>query len=292
MTMLVGAAIGAVLTLATVRASRSDARRLAIESGALRRSIIELSLFGHTTNQREMTIWFVHPGPRDATAIFACPFAIHNSGDKSTGELLVTITAPKGMIASDDVLDFEVIPAVLTTDMRRSVATYENLCQSSYVIPSLGPGATALIEEAFWLEVNQGIPGAADVKLKDGVPLRVKYAVNMKYVMSVRVSSQEASPLIAKFGVNCILEDDSRKVPEGVTATDLQDVVKKFNAMPRRDRMSHRLVTAKGLCITFDVDGVIEGNGRKVMIMKRSGTIRIADVMSIIGPGEAAPRTP
>ena len=280
-TMFVGAVIGALLTLAAVRTSRNDARRLAIESGALRMPKIDVSLFGHAIKQDGITIWFVHPGPSDATAIFSCPLVIHNSGDRATGELLVTITGPKGMIAPADVIGFEAAPAVLATEMRRSVATHGNFCQSSYVVPSLAPTTGAQIEEAFWLQPNQEIPGVADVRTKDGVAMRVQYALNMKCIVSVLVSSQEAAPLILKVGVKCILKDDSGKIPTGITATYLQDVIKKFNGMPRRDRLSHRLVTKKGLCVTFDVDRVIQGKKSKVILMNRVGTMRSADTLSI-----------
>ena len=197
---LSSAGLGALAGWAVASSTNRAARKLAEESGVLRRSKVHLSFLGVNPEQsgtRPSEWCLLHPEQSGEIAFYPLRFEIGNRGDVASEGSVLLVQASQFCIP-----DPRKLPVHFDKRIKRSVVDLRGFKQISYELPTLFPGSAVAVTDIFTIEPTM-MDLSVPVTLKDGAA-RLSVEIQITYPFSATLLLTDAPSIQLAFELHCI----------------------------------------------------------------------------------------
>lgn len=200
------------------RAQMAQARRLAEESGALKRPELTLQVLRkHALPQSEdHQQWlFIHPGPADRHALFPMEFVVINEGDATADNVELIVKTPRNVYPASlgKLLNIETLPRVPSKEIKRYVDEWGNYTMITYIIPPIDPLSAFSVWEVIPLQDLFGISVPVEAATKDGIHIRATVQTLVTIPIEISLKMRDHPPLEVSISVSAI---GANSVKQGV----------------------------------------------------------------------------
>lgn len=205
--IIIGAFIGAVFTWWSI----SQSRRLAVESGALKKAapsiyFLKKDLFKNPIESIE----FVLLCPKDAElSVFPLSFQVANEGDAPLDSPVFTIQGSIDCVKDvpADVLRKKIVPAVMAESYKRATVNLGNFNQISYMLPCIGNHAAIEVTDCFCFRNTVNVPVTGETKFSDGTKTKYKFSYSFSYLLSLSLLTKDYPTVQSDLRMMCLPAD-------------------------------------------------------------------------------------
>lgn len=204
---IAGIIIGAISTWWSI----SHSRRIAIESGALKKVAPSIYFFKKNIfrNPIESTNWILLC-PKDAElTVYSLSFQVANEGDATLDSPVLTVQGSIDCIKDvpDNIFKHECIPGVMKESVKRSIVNLGNFNQISYLLPYIVNNSAVEITDFFCFINTVNIPAKGDVPLSDGTIAKYTVAYSFSYILSIGLLTKGYQPVKCDLKMMCLPAD-------------------------------------------------------------------------------------
>ncbi|HVT30231.1 MAG TPA: hypothetical protein VHE81_19625 [Lacipirellulaceae bacterium] len=190
---------GAIAALFGVWWSNKHSRKLAGQTGGLKRRMFGWAIGSHEIRERE--IWcFCFPKITADRSVVEIHLSLFNKGDLSCEGVLATINAAKDLISPYSEKEFSkthtAYPAVLVDQIQRAVSdiddTYRHI---SYSLPALHPKASHRICEFIFLRPSIDLQNSTTAKTKDKKFVEFHWQMSLSWPLEFAAVATDCVPI-------------------------------------------------------------------------------------------------
>jgi hypothetical protein len=183
------------------------ATKLAKASGQLRRSNVQLAVFGQDLQEEVGSSWyFVTNDPEVEDALIELPIVITNMGDAKTEDMVLTVQGSK-LCLLDDLKGegISVIPEVLRASSNLGVSHIGGMSQYSVTVPSIPPMTAARVFLPIVIPTDSSTSGVVDVETADREKVQLSYNYDLVFPFTFGVFLQDSPAIQSSINISSVI---------------------------------------------------------------------------------------
>lgn len=221
-----GAIFGAIFTWWSI----SQSRRLAVESGALKKAIPliyflkQKDLTRNLRNPIGNTNW-VLLCPKDANlTIYSLSFQVANEGDDLLDSPVFMVQGSIDCIKNtpEHLFKLECNPGVLKDSIKRSIINLGKFNQISYILPDIGNNSALELTDCFCFTNTVNVPVAGEALSLDGIKVRYSAKFAFSYILSLGLLARDYPSIKHDLKMMC-LPADSIEEAKDILGREISD---------------------------------------------------------------------
>lgn len=213
--------------------------KIAKKSGAFRKVKLKFFLWNHSLipDPQFEQIIYGYLVEENAIALCILPFMIKNDGELSAKNVNIRLAIPlvlrefKASINEEELFKrMNIFGRYDKSDIKRRAYKFGGYRYIEYIIPSLEPRTSAIIEEAIDITNASGMPFKVNAISKDGVPFQVEgYLKWSAPSIYVGVSATDVKPIDGYFWVRSYQVKDKEELGEKIMENETKALREKLS---------------------------------------------------------------